>query len=84
MKKRIILLSGFLIISFFMLNDIAAQEKPKTASKAKIETTNKKTPSKCAGCPSLAKCNKDSAVVEKKENGEAIENKREKKKVKQN
>ncbi len=78
MKKRIILLSSFLLLSFFIVNNLVAQEKTQEASKAKTEMTKKKAPSKCASCPSLAKCNSEAAVEVKKENGKELEGKEEK------
>ena len=78
MKKRMILVSGFLLLSFFMVNNLLAQEKPKEASKAKTEMSKKEAPNKCASCPTLAKCNSEASVEAKKENGKALEGKEEK------
>jgi len=78
MKKRLILLSSFLLLSFFMVNNLLAQEKPREASKAKTEMSKKETPSKCASCPSLAKCNNQAAVDAKNDKGKELEGKEEK------
>jgi len=78
MKKRIILLSSFLLLSFFMVSIVAAQEKTQEPTKAKTEMNKAKAPSNCASCPSLAKCNSEAAVEAKKENGKELEGKEEK------
>ena len=73
MKKRIILLSSIIVLSFFVVNSVVAQEKPQEPKKAKTEMVKKDVSSKCGACPSLAKCNKEAAVEAKKENGKKCE-----------
>ena len=73
MKKRIILLSSIIVLSFFVVNSVVAQEKPQEPKKAKTEMVKKDVSSKCGSCPSLAKCNKEAAVEAKKENGKECE-----------
>ncbi len=70
MKKRIILLTTTLILSFFVVNSVVAQDKPQEPKKAKTEMVKKDVSSKCGSCPSLAKCNKDGAVKARAESGE--------------
>jgi len=73
MKKRIILLSSMVILSFFVVNSVVAQEKPQEPKKAKTEMVKKDVSSKCGSCPSLAKCNNEAAVQAKKEHEKECE-----------
>jgi len=91
MKKRIILLSGITLLSFFMVRSVVAQEKTQDDKKiVKKEMVKKDNSKKCAGCSSLSKCTSEAAVKAKKENGKTSEGKvekpvtiREKKKIKE-
>lgn len=91
MKKRIILLSSIMLLSFFIVTNVVAQEKTQDVQKkAKKEMVKKDMSKKCAGCSSLSKCTSETAVKAKKENGKTGEGKveksltiREKKKIKE-
>ena len=61
-----------------MVNIVVAQEKTPETSKAKTEMDKKEVPTKCASCPSLAKCNSEAAVKAKNQNGKELEGKEEK------
>ena len=81
MKKRIILLSGIILLSFFMVTSVVAQEKTqdvKKKAKAKTEMVKKDISSKCKGCPTLDKCDSEAALKAKKEKEKACEGKVEK------
>jgi len=81
MKKRIILLSGIILLSFFMVTSVVAQEKTKDVekkAKAKTEMVKKDISKKCQACPSLSKCTSEAAVKAKKENEKTCEGKVEK------
>lgn len=70
MKKKITLLSGIILLSFFMAGSIVAQETTqdkKKEAKAKTEMTKKDMSSKCKTCPSLSECTSKAAVKAKSE-----------------
>lgn len=54
MKKQIVLLFSIIFLSFFLVINVAAQDKKKVVEKAK-----KEIPAKCKGCPSLKTCTGD-------------------------
>lgn len=75
MKKRFILLSSTLLLSFFMLSSVDAQQKATEATKSKTEI---EAPAKCAACPSAATCKGEAAVSENKKAQKEMEAKKQK------